>query len=107
MVLYWKIFGSERDDPSVSKAVKEATVIPHVQPDEVEELKRKIKYPEFLAAVSPDEIGKYSNEGNRDHAKDDKGHLGTSDFANFIQWPEHHKIWLVSEFGPGDRRTPA
>lgn len=99
MVLYWKIFGSELDDPSVSKAVKEATGIPYVQPHEVEELKKTIKYPEFLAAVSPDEDGKYHNEGNPNHARDDKGHLGSPNYENLFKGQNIKKFDLSPNLG--------
>lgn len=85
MVTYWKVSGSELDDPQHYKALQESVLAgltaSHL---EIDEEKSKIKYPQYLAKTSAEQAGVFKNHKNPDHAKNDKGHLGDPQFRNIF-----------------------
>lgn len=51
---------------------------------EIEEIRKTVKYPEYLAPTAKEEIGKFRRFTNPDHAVKDRGHFGTKDFKHLF-----------------------
>lgn len=85
MVTYYRIAGSELDDPEIAEQVRlfQNTLV--LTADEVEEEKKKLKYPEYLHRTTAAEAGLFHNQKNPDHVKNDRGHLGDPDFKNLFK----------------------
>lgn len=99
MVSYWKISLSESDDPTVQKAISENKGGPFAHVSELDEVRKLLKYPEYAAKASLEEAGKYNNQPNPDHAKNDKGHLGDPEFKNLFKSPKVKQFDLSPNFG--------
>lgn len=95
---YYHIKGTELSIPPIAeKILKNKT---RGLGADVDEERKKVKYPEFLAHYQPDEEGKYKNVKNEDGAKNDKGHLGDPTFKNLF--PADKKVTtrnLSPDFG--------
>lgn len=86
MVTYWRPTGVELDDPKFVEEFKEfSRGGRYLTPDQVEEEKKILKYPEYLLKTTLAEAGTYNNHKNPDHVKNDKGHLGDPEFKNLFK----------------------
>lgn len=97
---YWRVAGSELDDPDVAEQVRNFTNTLILSNDEFEKEKKQLKYPEYLHKTTVDEAGKFHNQKNPDHVKNDKGHLGDPNFKNlFPANVKVNKVDLSPNFG--------
>lgn len=97
---YWKILGSELNDPEVAREITESLNGLILGKDDYEKTLKTLKYPEFLHRTTPDKAGTYHNLPNPDHAKNDKGHLGDPLFKNLFQeGAKYDKFDLSPNFG--------
>ncbi|KAK6457442.1 oxidoreductase activity protein [Scheffersomyces xylosifermentans] len=80
---------SDLFDPLVAEKVKKSD-FGGLKPENIEEIKKTIKYPEYFGTLDFNEQGKYSNVKNVDGAKNDKGHLGDASFKNLF--PQNSKV---------------
>lgn len=87
---YYKILGSELNDPDIASGIRETLNGLILGKDDYETTLKTLKYPEFLHRTSPEKAGTYVNEPNPDHVKNDKGHLGDPTFKNLF--PEGTKV---------------
>ncbi|KAK6197841.1 oxidoreductase activity protein [Scheffersomyces amazonensis] len=85
----FKVSGTELFDAHFLKQLQKLKV-GGITADEIEEQRKKIRYPEYLGAYKVEEEGKYNNFKNVDGAKNDKGHLGDPTFKNLF--PQGSKV---------------
>lgn len=79
------VHGSELTDPYVFEALKKKSIGGYtLNGKEVEEEKKKAKYPEYLGSFKLEDEGKYNSFENPHGAKNDKGHLGSPDFRHLF-----------------------
>lgn len=98
---YWKILGSELNDPDYAKAVTDSLNGLILGKEDYEDSLKGLKYPEFLYRTPPEKVGTYQqNQPNPDHAKNDKGHLGDPLYKNlFPEGTKVEKFDLSPNFG--------
>lgn len=86
MGTYWRKQGSELDDPVAYKILQERIKAGSLtDAKEIDEIRASIKYPEYLSLAKLEEEGKYNNQVNPGHEKNDKGHLGDPSFQNLFK----------------------
>lgn len=86
MVSYWSPSGVELDDPKFLQEVGQTgRAGRYLSPEQLEEEKKTLKYPEYLYKTKVEESGSYNNHSNPDHIKNDKGHLGDPEFKNLFK----------------------
>lgn len=52
--------------------------------NQIDEIRKIIKYPQYLTKTKPHEIGKFRQFENPDHIKNDRGHFGDANFKNLF-----------------------
>lgn len=85
MVTYWKISGSELDDPTVYKTLQQRISAGSLTDSrEIDQVKNTLKYPEYFSLAKLEEEGKYNNQKNPGFENRDKGHLGDSTYKSLF-----------------------
>lgn len=98
IMIGYQVNGSELDDPLVIEQLKKAIAAGKVfGAGDLAEEKKKVKFPQFLGEFKIEDKEKYKNLDNKDGAKNDKGHLGNSNFKNLF--PPDKKV-LTFDLSP-------
>lgn len=97
---YFRISGSELDDPNYRELVKQAAALNiSSDPEELATEIASLKYPQYhLKNSKANDDGNYHRE-NPDGAKNDKGHLGDKSFKNLFKSKDIKKFDLSPNFG--------